>query len=139
MKHIRYWRKKRGFSQEELAERVGVHVNTVVRWEGGTRDPRAPDILNLCRVLEITEKELFNGPKSLRITFYWEVENMDVVRLEKNEFSMGYRNDGSLLFWGALPWDMDVDELLLRIKVEIMAAKEGKKARDAALKEKQNG
>ena len=56
------WRNRRGFSQEKLAEIVGVHLNTLNRWERGHREPRVQEVIKLCSALGCTEAELFNGP-----------------------------------------------------------------------------
>ena len=63
MKNIRLreHRERLGLSQEELAERVGCHANTIRRWELGYREPKSSDIQKLCEVLGCTESELLNG------------------------------------------------------------------------------
>ena len=60
---IRLWRKRIGITQERLSELVGVHVNTVIRWEAGLREPRTSEIKKLCEVLNVSEAELLNGPE----------------------------------------------------------------------------
>ena len=52
-------RKKRNFTQEDLAEEVGVSVQAVSKWENGRN---LPDIENLLRIAEVT-----NVPYSYRI------------------------------------------------------------------------
>lgn len=61
MNNIHFYRNKNGFTQEKLSELVDVHVNTVIRWESGERDPRASDIQKLAQAFNITENELLNG------------------------------------------------------------------------------
>lgn len=51
-----------GLSQFALSEKVGVHENTVRRWESGQREPRASEIAKLCEVLGVSEAELLRGP-----------------------------------------------------------------------------
>lgn len=138
MYYLKYWRKRGGMTQQELAERVNVHLNTVNRWERGVRKPRSNDITALCKVFGISETELMNGPArtELVVNFFWECDDdMGTMSIKPNEFSWGYRSDGMLIISGALPWDMGVEDILNRIKLELIAAKEGKKARDAALNE----
>ena len=60
--YIREWRKQRGLTQEKLAELANVHVNTLLRWEYGTREPKASELQRLAQVLSVTEAELLNGP-----------------------------------------------------------------------------
>ncbi len=47
---IRALRKKK-YTQEELAELVGVHVNTLIRWEHGDRNPTADKLQALADAL----------------------------------------------------------------------------------------
>ena len=51
---IRIARKKLGLSQEELAERAGVHHNTIARWERGELDPRGTSIAKHASALNTT-------------------------------------------------------------------------------------
>ena len=60
--YIREWRKQRGLTQEKLAELANVHVNTLLRWEYGTREPKVSELQRLAQVLNVTEAELLNGP-----------------------------------------------------------------------------
>lgn len=138
MYYIKYWRQKGGLTQAELAERVKVHTNTVNRWERGHREPRAKDIKKLCQEFGISETDLLNGPPrtELAVNFFWECDHMsDSLSIKANQFSWGFRNDGMLLIAGALPWDMSVDDILTRIKAELIAAKEAKKVKDNVLKD----
>ena len=48
---IRQARKERGWTQEQLGEAVGVHLNTVVRWEGGIRIPSATKLKEIAGAL----------------------------------------------------------------------------------------
>ena len=60
---IRAYRQKQRFTQKELAEKTGLSVLTIFRYEAGEREPRASDIRKLCEALSITEDELLNGPR----------------------------------------------------------------------------
>lgn len=53
--------KKRGITQEELSEQIGVHENTIRLWEKWIREPRSSDIAKLCEVLGCTKSEFLNG------------------------------------------------------------------------------
>ncbi len=52
---IRDLRLRLGLSQEALARRMGVSMNTVARWEGGSRRPSGPAILLLQRMAKEAE------------------------------------------------------------------------------------
>lgn len=56
---IKILRKKK-YTQEELAERLGVHVNTIVRWERGDRNPTADKLKELADVLDTTSDYLLD-------------------------------------------------------------------------------
>lgn len=62
MKWLKYYRKKAGFSQKDLAENVGVQENTVWRWENERAVPPVTSIKQLVKILHCTESELLNGP-----------------------------------------------------------------------------
>lgn len=47
-------RKQRGWSQEELAERLGVSRQSVSKWESGNSLPDLNRILDLSRLFEVT-------------------------------------------------------------------------------------
>ena len=55
-------RKRAGLSQEELAERDGVHLNTISQWENGVYIPKTLKVRRLAEALNVTEVELLNGP-----------------------------------------------------------------------------
>lgn len=57
---LRYFRKRTGLNQEELAERVGLSVMTIRRWEWDERTPRMEEVKRLAQALNVQEDELFN-------------------------------------------------------------------------------
>ena len=63
-KYLFRLRKAAGLSQEELAERIGVHMNTISQWENGAYVPKTPKLKKLAEVFNVTETELLNGPAS---------------------------------------------------------------------------
>ena len=54
-------RKEQNFTQEQLAERLGVSNKTISKWETGKRMPDYSMIEPLCQELNITLAELLNG------------------------------------------------------------------------------
>lgn len=99
---IRELRERQGLSQEELAERVGCHANTIRRWELGYREPRSSDIHKLCEVLNCTEAELLNGPdnKELEVRIIMggdTVSNLPRIDLKPNEFIYQLKNNEPLV------------------------------------------
>lgn len=57
-KKLQRIRKKIGISQEELAERVGVHRNHIGRIERGETNPSLPLIQKIAKVLKVSGKDL---------------------------------------------------------------------------------
>lgn len=47
-------RNAKGWSQSELAEKIGTTQNQITRWETGKRDPKASDVLKLSNALGVT-------------------------------------------------------------------------------------
>lgn len=54
VKHtLRQWRQLAGLTQDDLAEAVGVHRTTIVRWEQGKTQPTAEDIAKIEKALAV--------------------------------------------------------------------------------------
>lgn len=47
-------RLRKGYSQENLAEKIGCSVITISRWENGNTHMKSQDIFELCSVLDIS-------------------------------------------------------------------------------------
>ncbi|MFS0736961.1 XRE family transcriptional regulator [Sphingomonas sp. 1P06PA] len=60
-------RKKRGFTQASLAERLGVEQPTVQRWEKGKREPDLKQLIELAAVLGVEPGNLLGGDEAAPI------------------------------------------------------------------------
>lgn len=138
MLNLQKYRKREGLTQKELADLVGVTHNTIWRWETGKAAPKISDIEKLAEVLQVTTKELIDGPSenALKVSFIWEVESMNPIAMNPNEFNIGYSGN-QFLFWGSLPQEMTPDEICDRIKKELIAAAAGAKARRKSLEKQE--
>ena len=59
--YIKSCRKNIGLTQKELAEKVGVSMNTVARWERSESEPSRSDFLKLCVVLGMKMEDFVVG------------------------------------------------------------------------------
>lgn len=60
--NVRRFREERGWTQETLAERMGVAINTIQAYEGHRRWPKPEYIAPLARALGIHESRLLEDP-----------------------------------------------------------------------------
>ena len=54
-------RKKNGWSQEEMADKLGVSRQAVSKWESGASDPSTSNLLALARLFGISPEELLKS------------------------------------------------------------------------------
>lgn len=50
--------------QEDLAERMDVTVQTVSKWERGLTEPKASQVAELAKILELSEQEICRGKRA---------------------------------------------------------------------------
>lgn len=62
------WRRKRGTNQVDLAKALGIHVNTLIRWERG-RHPLPDDIGVRLEAIAAAADASGKPPVSLKISF----------------------------------------------------------------------
>lgn len=62
-KFIAKLRKEKNMTQEQLAEKMGVSINAVSKWERGLSFPDVSLYKKLCKELDISIEELINGEK----------------------------------------------------------------------------
>ena len=53
-------RKKAGWSQEELAEKLMVTRQAVSKWENGTSDPSTSNLIALAKLFDLSAEELLH-------------------------------------------------------------------------------
>ena len=58
---IKALRKRAGISREDLADAVGVHVNTLYSWENDITFPSLPNLVTMAGVLGVTTDRIIYG------------------------------------------------------------------------------
>lgn len=65
---IQYLRKAKGFSQEELADKVGVSRQAVSKWESEQSTPDIEKIIIMSELFEVTTDYILKGIEPVNIT-----------------------------------------------------------------------
>ena len=59
------WRRAKNYSQKQLAEAVGVHVNTIIRWEASPEKINLGDAMKIVDFLNLTIDDVdFSCPQT---------------------------------------------------------------------------
>lgn len=102
---IKQWRESREWSQNELAVTLGVHPQSVHRWEKG-RVPETDDLVKLASAFGVTlERLLFGGEENMALpgallSFFKTEEGKNLTgsqQLALAELLDGYEIDGARL------------------------------------------
>ena len=72
-------REEKGWTQGELAKKVGVHFRSVGRWERGEALPGAEDVMKLAKVLGVPADYLLfeNAPRDGRV----DIEDVELLKM----------------------------------------------------------
>lgn len=84
--NIRYYRKRKGLSQEEMAAKLHVVRQTVSKWESGLSVPDADILLDVSELLDIPVYQLLdlNEISAKENTLSKELERINQLLVEKN-------------------------------------------------------
>ena len=66
--NLRMLRKKAGLTQIELAEKVGVSIATLRRWESGETAPNGTRIIELANLLKVSPDEIINDAENYQMS-----------------------------------------------------------------------
>lgn len=100
-------RKKNSFSQEELADKIGVSRQAVSKWERAEASPDTDNLILLAKLYNVSLDELLTTSEPVELT-----EGMNVTVKEEN---FGYKEDGPGNVWLAFPYPILVTVLYLFI------------------------
>ncbi|WP_419237601.1 helix-turn-helix transcriptional regulator [Photobacterium leiognathi subsp. mandapamensis] len=57
-----------GLKQEDVANEVGVTKQTYLKWENGSTEPRASQVVKLSKALKLSTDEICTGKKNVKYT-----------------------------------------------------------------------
>ncbi len=89
--NLRLQRKKAGFTQIELAEKLGVSIATLRRWESGETAPTGTRIIELANLLKVSPDEIIKDNENYEM-------NKAAILLPHHEASNGmlvFEGDGT--------------------------------------------
>lgn len=84
-------------SQQELADKTGVSLTTVSRWETNKRSPRMEEIKKISQVLNISVEELIGDRTTLAMPI--QTQNDSLIHNVKNQENIS-DDDLDLGYWG---------------------------------------
>ena len=73
-------RKKKGYTQTDLADKLGISNRTVSKWETGNGFPDVSLLLPLCEELDISVNELLSGER-LAKEDYEKIAEVNIVEI----------------------------------------------------------
>ena len=76
--NLKYYRKQKGLTQLELAEKLHAHQTNCCKWESGKCYPKVSVLMRICEVLEVTPNQLLGyEPEDIEVKFDRVVEELD--------------------------------------------------------------
>ena len=111
---VKQLRKQKGYSQKELADRVGVDDRTIRNWEKGGTNPGIEESGKLARILECDISYLIDDP--------------DKQNIEKQVEKI--KHDITTMFSGGEMAEEDMDTLMFAIQDAYINAKRERKRID---------
>ena len=92
-------RKKKGLSQEEVAEKLNVTRQSVSKWETDESKPDFDKIVPICELYEISTNELLNGTKEEK-----EEKEVEVINNDNKKKRAIIISTAVFLYFAALIW-----------------------------------
>lgn len=88
---LRYFRKKMGFTQKELAKKLNISASTIGMYEQGRREPDFKILSNICNILSLNSVILLSNNKSseLNETVKILVNLLDSLSITVNKNTLG--------------------------------------------------
>lgn len=86
------------FSQEQLADLLHVHNNTISKWENGTQEPRTKKVTELARILGTTSAYLLGDTDDPSITQDEKSVNSSISHTKQQSSKEHSVNHGMLVY-----------------------------------------
>ena len=108
LKHLREGK----YSQEDIANMLHVHNNTISKWENGTQEPRANRIAELAKILGTTSAYLLGDTDNPSVKFASSTVENNIANIEQQDGNIS--SNGMLVYevngerFEAPPTDMGI-------------------------------
>lgn len=128
MKYLAAIRKKQGLTQTDLAEKVGIGMNSIARYERGEVQPSVEVALMIAKALNVDLLELLEGAKSDRIkitlSYDWSEYEKGGINMTGNEFDvfLGKGGEIGLKGSGLLTSREAIEEFLANVRLQLESA-----------------
>ncbi len=87
-KFISSERKQKGYTQRQLADKLGISDKTISKWETGNGFPEVSLLLPLCEHLDITVNELLSGQRLMENEYKQKAEENMVNMIKEKEANL---------------------------------------------------
>jgi transcriptional regulator with XRE-family HTH domain len=96
---LRYFRKKMGFTQKELAKKLNISASTIGMYEQGRREPDFKILSNICNILSLNSVILLNNDRSseLNETVKILVNLLDSLIITVNKNTLGTKTKKQII------------------------------------------
>lgn len=128
MKYLAAIRKKQGLTQTDLAEKVGIGMNSIARYERGEVQPSVEIALMIAKALNVDLLELLEGAKSdkikITLSYDWSEYEKGGIDMTGNEFDvfLGKGGEIGLKGSGLLTSREAIEEFLANVRLQVESA-----------------
>ena len=129
MKYLASIRKKQGLTQTELAELVGVGMNSIARYERGEVQPSVDVAVAIAKALHVDLVELLEGKDKsgkikVTLSYDWKRYEEGEIDMTGNEFEviLGKKGEIGLKGAGLVTSREAIEEFLANIRLQVESA-----------------
>jgi transcriptional regulator with XRE-family HTH domain len=100
-------RRRKGWSQKDLAEESGVGQDTISGIESGRHEPRPSTLRKLADALDVEVADFFREPAVPLVEAPREAGRMSAIEVAKDAARRQIARENQLMFSGQSEWDLD--------------------------------